>query len=130
MFFSHRLRYSSPISFVRQTQNLNNFRGQRNNLQELLLAQLAGNRPQDARAYRLTGLVDQHSRVLVEADVGSIAAAIFLAGAHNYSLHNLALLHRSIRRRLFYGGRNYIAQTSLLAGSATQGKDYLQLARA
>src|ERR1700729_3879333 len=65
---------------------LNHFRCQRNNLQKLLLAQFAGNRPKDARANWLMGVVDHHSRVLIEADIRSVATAIFLAGADNNRL--------------------------------------------
>src|SRR6476661_6247409 len=41
---------------------------QGNNLQKLAFAQLAGHWPEDARAHRLAGIVDQHRGVAVKAD--------------------------------------------------------------
>src|SRR6516162_2525750 len=55
------------------------FRREGNNLQELLFAQLARHRSKHAGSYRLAGIVDEHRRVLVKADVGPVTAAMFLA---------------------------------------------------
>src|SRR5262245_38940015 len=45
-------------------------RRQRDDLHEVLLAQLAGHRPEDARPARVELVVDDHGRVLVERDRG------------------------------------------------------------
>src|SRR6201991_1822868 len=71
---------------------LQNFGSERHDLQKLLLAQLAGNRAKHARAYRLAGFVDQNCSVLVEADIGSVAATIFLPRANHHGLHHHAPL--------------------------------------
>src|SRR5262249_16469572 len=47
-------------------------RCQRDDSHEPLVAQLTANGPEDARAARLLGVVDEHSRVLVEADVTAV----------------------------------------------------------
>src|SRR5437868_8859170 len=102
----------------------------RNNLQELLLAQFAGNRTEDASSYRLTGFIDQHGRILVKANVGSIPAARFLAHPDNHRLHYGALFRRSIRRCFLHRSGDDVAQTRSQTAGSTQRKDHLQLARA
>src|SRR4051812_22883627 len=47
-------------------------RGQRNDLHELLLAQLAADRPEDAGATGLPVGLEDHCCVLVETDVGTV----------------------------------------------------------
>src|SRR5579872_1703156 len=75
-------------------------------------------------------VVDHHCCILVEPDVGSIAAAVLLAGAHNDSLHDFALLHGPVGRRFFHCGGNDVAEAGLLAQASAQGQNHLQLARA
>src|SRR5258706_11608797 len=50
-------------------------RRERDDLHVLLLAQLARHGTEDAGRPGLPGVVDQHRRVLVEADVGAVLAA-------------------------------------------------------
>src|SRR5215469_4985770 len=75
-------------------------------------------------------IVNHHRRILVEADVGSVAAAMLLAGADDNRLHNLALLDGAVGRSFFYSGSDDIAETGNLAQSTTERQDHLQLARA
>src|SRR4029453_16760768 len=49
--------------------------GQRDDLGELLVAQLARHRPEDAGAHRIVVGLEQHHRVAVEADVGAVLPA-------------------------------------------------------
>src|SRR5579864_3502169 len=79
-------------------------------LQEFLFAQLAGDRPEDARPDRLAGLVDEHGGVLVEADVGAILAAVLLAGAYDHRLHHFALLHLAVGRSFLHAGGDHVAE--------------------
>src|ERR1700693_1022954 len=81
---------------------LNYFRRQRNNLQKLLLAQLAGDGPENARPHRFARIVDQHRGILVEADVGSVAPPMLLARAHDHLLHHFALLHLPVGSGLLH----------------------------
>src|SRR5579859_956796 len=53
-------------------------RCQRDDLHELLVAQLAANRAEDAGATRLAVVLDQHGGVLVEADVTAVGTAPLL----------------------------------------------------
>src|SRR5258707_1783134 len=78
--------YLQPLSA------LQDLRRQRDNLQKLLLAQLAGHGTKAARSYRLTGFTDQHCGILVKADVGTIAPAILLALPDNNALNHHTLL--------------------------------------
>src|SRR5215468_4183011 len=48
---------------------------QAHDLHEVLLAQLAGDRPEDARPARVPLVVDDHGRVLVERDRRSVVPA-------------------------------------------------------
>src|SRR5919197_2263066 len=67
-------------------------RRERHDLHELLLAQLAAHRPEDARGARLALLRDEHGGVLIEPDVGAVLALGLLGGAHDHRPHHLALL--------------------------------------
>src|SRR5207302_9190389 len=85
------------------TRSLYNFRRQRHDLQKLLLAQLASHGPEHARAYGFAGIIDQHCRILIEADISSIAPPMLLARAHDYRLHDLAFLYLAFGRGFFHG---------------------------
>src|SRR5205814_617534 len=60
------------------TISLQDLRSQRDDLHEVAVAQLARHRPEDARAARVVGGVDDHRGVLVEGDVGAVLAAELL----------------------------------------------------
>src|SRR6201999_1093569 len=109
-------------------ERLKNFGSQRNNLQKLLLTQLAGYRTENAGPYRLARFVDQHGSVCIEANISSIAAARFLAGAHYNCLYYFTLFHLTIRRGFLHRCRNHVTETGLLAACATQRQNHLQLA--
>src|SRR5579875_692985 len=116
--------------FPLPNSELQNLRSQRYDFQKLLLAQLASYRTKYARTNRFTGLIDQDSRVRIEANVGPIPSARFLAGADNNCLDDLPLLDLPVRSRLFHGSGHDIPETSLLAACPTQGQNHLQFSRA
>src|SRR5215210_3768641 len=78
-------------------------RGERDNLHEVAIAQLPGHGPEDARAARVVGGVEQHGGVLVEGDVGAVVAPELLLRAHDDRLDDLALLDRALRVGLLDG---------------------------
>src|ERR671921_67780 len=79
---------------------LNHLRRERNDLHEVPVAKLAGDGPEDARADgRVVGL-DEHARVLVEADVGAVLAADVLHRADDDGVVHRPLLHRPVGARL------------------------------
>src|SRR5712692_1182045 len=80
---------------------LENLRGQADDLHEVALAQLAGDRPEDARASRVVGLSQQHRGVFVEPDERTVGAAVLLGDADDHGLDDLALLDLAawLRRR-------------------------------
>src|SRR5512132_2832518 len=84
-------------------------RGERDDLHEPAVAQLAGHRPEDARAARVVLGVDDHSRVLVEGDVGPVVAPELLLGTHYDGLDDLALLDRPLGVGLLDGGGDDVA---------------------
>ena len=62
--------------------------------------------------------------LLVEADVGPVAAAVLLAAAHDHGLHHLALLHR-VRRvggRFLHVGRDDVAQARVAPRGPPSGR--------
>src|SRR5690242_8593946 len=75
-------------------------RCQRDDLHEPLVAQLAPDRAEDARATRLTVLPQDDRGVLVELDVGPVRPAALLGGAHDDSLDDVALLDVAARDRV------------------------------
>src|ERR1700722_607111 len=107
---------------------LDDLRGERDDLEELLLAKLAGDWAKDAGADGLVGVVDDDSGVLVEADIGAVATTILFARADDNRLDDLTLFDGAIGRG-FLDGRGYdIPEASLFAETATEGQDHLQLA--
>src|SRR3989442_741122 len=67
-------------------------RRERYDLHELLLAQLATDRPEDAGRAGLALVGDEHRGVLVEPDVGAVLALRLLGGPDDDGPHHLALL--------------------------------------
>src|SRR5712691_3555841 len=77
---------------------LDDFRREGDDLHELPLAQLAGHGAEDAGPHRLAGVVDENGRVVVELDVGTVAAATLFHGADDDGLDHRPLLDRAVRR--------------------------------
>src|SRR5208282_6238402 len=100
-------------------------RRERDNLEKALGAKLARHRPEDARADRLVLSVEQHRRVVVEADIAAVAAADFLGGAHDHGAGHLALLDLGVRDRLFYRDHYHVADGGVSAPRAAQHLDTL-----
>src|SRR3546814_4204677 len=91
-----RIASSSPYLSKRSEH----FGRERDDLHELLGAQLAGHGPEDARADRLVLVVQQHRGVAVEADQRAVGAANALAGArseeHTSELQSLMRLSYAV----------------------------------
>src|SRR3954453_7506875 len=88
---------------------LEHLRREGDDLHEVALAQLAGHRPEDARAARVVLGVDDHRGVLVEGDVGAVLAAELLLGAHDDGLDHLALADGPLRVGGLDGGGDDVA---------------------
>src|SRR5881392_2493035 len=76
---------------------LQDLRGERDDLHEVALAQLARDGPEDAGAARVVGCGEKHGRVLVEADQGPVRALVFLVYPHHDRLNHLTLLDLAAR---------------------------------
>src|SRR4051794_23706596 len=109
---------------------LEHLRGEGDDLHEPAVAQLAGHRPEDARAARVVGLVDDHGRVLVEADVRAVVAAEGLLRAHDDRADDLALLDRALRRRLLDRRGDHVTDAGVAALVAADDADAEDLAGA
>src|SRR4029078_6457591 len=92
-------------------------------LREPLGAQVAGDRAEDAGPDRLVVLVDEDSRVGVEADVRPVLARHLFLGAHDDGLRDLALLHLGVRNRLFDRHDDDVADRGVLPLRATEHAD-------
>src|SRR6187401_1119569 len=105
---------------VFMTTTSDHFRCQRDDLHELLLAQLARHRPEDAGADRLPLIVDDHRRVGVEADVAAVAALRRVHRPDDDRLDHGTLLHRAVGSGLLHRGRDDVAEMSVLPESALE----------
>src|SRR3954452_5206930 len=85
----------------------NHLAGERHDFHEVLLAQLAGDRAEDARAAGVVLGVDHHGRVLVEADVAAVGADGRLPGADDDAADDLALLDVAGGKSLLYGADDH-----------------------
>src|SRR4249920_3548915 len=99
-------------------------------LHEVALAQLSGHGAEDARAARVSVLVDDDGRVLVEGDVRAVVAVVLLARAHHHGRHDLALAHRPVGRGLLDGADDDIAHPRIPAAAAALDADAQEHARA
>src|SRR5215212_8101497 len=98
-------------------------RRERDDPHEAAVAQLAGHGPEDARAARVVGGVEDHRGVLVEGDVGPVVAPELLLRAHDDRLDDLALLDGALRVRLLDGGRDDVAHARVAAAGAAHHAD-------
>src|SRR5262249_6379901 len=83
-------------------------RRERDDLHVVAIAKLACNRAKDARAARVALVVDEDGRVLVEADVAAIRAAVFLRRADHDGADHVALLHGGRRDGLLDAGNDHV----------------------
>src|SRR5215204_6091608 len=104
---------SSVRSFISK-----HLRGERHDPHEAAVAQLARDRPEDARAARSVLGVDDHGRVLVERDVRAVLAPELLLRAHDDGLDDLALLDRSLRGGLLDGRGDDVPDARVAAARA------------
>src|SRR3954453_21170732 len=118
---------SSARSFAGISEHL---RGERDDLHEPAVAQLAGHRPEDARPARVVLRVDDHRGVLVEGDVGAVLAPEFLLRAHDDRLDDIALLDRPVRVGLLDGGDDDVPHARVATARAAHHADREDLARA
>src|SRR5215470_7369438 len=88
---------------------LQHFRRQRDDLHEVLAAQLARDRPEDARPDRLALLGDEHGRIAVEADRGAVRPPDLLGRPHDDRLVDIALLHAAAGNRLLDRHNDHVA---------------------
>src|SRR5215217_3264287 len=109
---------------------LEHLRRETDDLHEVAVAQLAGDRPEDARAPRVVLGVDDHGGVLVEGDVRAVVAPEFLLRAHDDRLDDLALLDRALRVGLLDGRGDDVADARVAAAGAALDADAEDLARA
>src|SRR4051812_32279545 len=109
---------------------LEHLRGERDDLHVVAIAQLAGHRPEDARAARVALRVDDHGGVLVEGDVRAVGAPELLLGAHDDGLDDLALLDGALRAGRLDRGGDHVADVRVAALRAALHADDQDLAGA
>src|SRR3954468_4483382 len=99
-------------------------RGERDDLHVVAVAQLAGHRPEDARAARVARGVDDHGGVLVEGDVRAVVAPELLLRAHDDGLDDLALLDGALRAGLLDRRGDHVTDVRVAAlGPALHADD-------
>src|SRR6185369_9361448 len=107
-----------------------NLRRERDDLHELLRAQLAGDRSEDAGSERLALVVEDHRRVRVEADVRSVRPARLARRPHDDGLDDLTLGDLSAGRRFLDAADDHVADARIAAARASEHADAQQPASA
>src|SRR5438874_9053258 len=118
------------LADLHRLRHLEHLRGERDDLHEVLLAQLPRDWPEDAGAARVALVVDDHGRVLVERDRRAVDAAERLARSDDDGLHDLALLHSALRGRRLDGADDDVADARVAAVMTAHDADAEQLAGA
>src|SRR4051812_3802252 len=109
---------------------LEHLRREADDLHEVAVARLAGDRAEDARPPRVVLRVDDHGGVLVEGDVRAVLAPELLLRAHDDGLDDLALLDRPLRVGLLDGRRDDVADAGVATPRAALDANAEDLARA
>jgi len=104
-------------------------RRQRDDLHELLVAQLAAHGAEDARATGLAVVLEDHRGVLVELDVRAVHAPALLAGAHDDRLDDVALLDVAARDGVLDGGDDDVTDTGVATAGPAEHTDAEDLLR-
>src|SRR5262249_28320579 len=104
-----------------------NLRSERDDLHELLGAQLAGDRPEDARSDRLVLLRDEHRGVAVELDVAAIRTRQLALGADDDRARDLALFHLRTRNRFADRHDDDVTDARVAAARTAQHLDAVHL---
>src|SRR4051794_11733429 len=124
-----RMWTRSPFLILMVCATSEHLRRQRDDFHEVLLAQLACDRPEDAGAARVALVVDDHGRVLVERDRRAVVPAERLLRAHDNRADDLALLHGTLRRRGLDRADDDVADARVAAVVTAHHADAEQLAR-
>src|ERR1700710_1272173 len=124
---------SAPLSLPAMTLTVSPFliltlisehlRRERNDLHELLVAQLAAHGTEDARATGFPVGPEDHCCVLVEADVGTVGTTALLDGAHDHGLDDVALLDVATRDRVLDGGDDDVTDAGVAPTGAAEHTD-------
>src|SRR5690554_558067 len=102
-------------------------RCQRDDLHELLVAKLATDRSEDARAAGVPVTLEEHSGILIELDVGAVGSTGLLLGANDDRLDDLALLDVSARDGVFHGRDDNVAESRIATAGTTEHANREQL---
>src|SRR2546428_4038082 len=105
-------------------------RRERHDLHELLLTQLAPDRPEDAGRAGLALVGDEHRGVLVEADVGPVLALRLLGGPDDDGPRHLALLDLPGRDGVLDRDDDDVAQPTVAALGPPEHADHERATRA
>src|SRR5262249_14754020 len=106
------------------------FRRQRDDAHEGFIAQLAGDRSEDTGADRLQLGGQEHGRVAVEFDDGTVRATHAALGAHHHGVVDLALLDLAARDRVTDADLDDVADARITALGAAQHLDAFEAAGA
>src|SRR6202046_1856617 len=103
--------------------HLEHLRRQRDDPHEALLPQFTADRTEDAGPARVTAVPDQHRGVLVEPDVGAVAAAALLARAYHDRLDDIALLHAGAGKGILHRRHDDVTDARVSPAAAAEHTD-------
>src|SRR6187402_3480427 len=106
------------------------FGRKRDDLHDLLGAQLAGNRPENTGTDRLELIVEEDGCVTVETDHGAIGAADTLGGTNHHGVVHLTLLDLAAGNGVLDGHLDDITDAGVTALRAAQHLDAHHFLRA
>src|SRR5690606_10790457 len=120
-----RSRLSRP-SLLRcfRSRMSEHLRRERHDLHVSLVAKLTRHRTEDTRCTRLSGIVDDYNRILVEADIAAILAPRLLHRANDNCLCNVALLHGSVGKRILDGHDHLVSQPRITSARTAKYADH------
>src|SRR5579863_2008731 len=111
---------SLRIIMITLASRLHHLGGQADDSQEAALAQLTGDRTENARAARVLLGIDQNQGIAVETDVAAVVAARGLAAADNHAANHVAGFDLAAGECLLDAGDDHVAQARIAPPRAPQ----------
>src|SRR5579863_5687104 len=118
----------SPLMIISE-----NLRSERRDLEEPALAKLAHHRAEHTRAARIEIVflaLDDHARIVVAADDGTVDAPDRRARAYHDRLHDLTLLHRGAGNCALDRADDHVTDVRVHVPASARNVNHEQLARA
>jgi hypothetical protein len=119
----YQIALLNPFHSALPTIRSQYFGCQRYDLHESSFAQFPSYRSKNPSPFGILLLIQNHGRIIVESDVGSVSAVHFPGCTHDDRSHYITLFHRTSWRSPFDRSHDHITDTAITSRRTTQDAD-------